>query len=105
MYPGVSVAISKIKSKNYLFISSYKNVLLDQTITLTPKSTRVISISPADKFFLKKRTSFKLDKDLQQKGIYTCNTYYNHDEKALPIMLSNLKNRRSLYPKFVVLLF
>ena len=83
MYPGVSVAISNIKSKNYPFISSYQNVLLDQTITLAPKSTRVISISPADKVF-KKGTSFKLDKDLQQKGIYTYNTYCNHDEKTLP---------------------
>ena len=57
MYPGVSVAISNIKSKSYPFISSYQKVLLDQTIALAPKSTRVISISPADKVFKKKHRS------------------------------------------------
>ena len=71
---------------------------MDQTITLAPKSTRVISISPADKVF-KKGTSFKLDKDLQQKGIYTYNTYCNHDEKTLPIMLNNHKESKVLISK------
>ena len=70
MYPGVSVAISNMKSKSYPFISIYQKVHWDQTITLAPKSTRVISLSPADQVF-KKGTSFKLDKDLKQKGIYT----------------------------------
>ena len=98
LYPGVSVAISNIKSKNYPFISSYQNVLLDQTITLAPKSTRVVSISPDDKIF-KKGTSFKLDKDLQQKGIYTYNTYSNHDEKTLPIMLNNPKESKVIISK------
>ena len=98
MYPGVSVAISNIKSKSYPFISSYQNVLLDQTITLAPKSTRVISISPADKVF-KKGTSIKLDKDLQQKRIYTYNKYCNHDEKTLPIMLNNPKESKVIISK------
>ena len=98
MYPGVLIAISNIKSKSYPFISSYQNVLLDQTITLAPKSTRVISISPADKVF-KKGTSFKLDEDLQQKGIYTYNTYCNHDEKTLPIMLNNPKESKVIISK------
>ena len=98
MYPGVSVATSNIKSKSYFFISSYQTVLLDQTITLAPKSTRVTSLSPADKVF-KKGTSFKLDKDLQQKGIYTYNLYCNHDEKTLPIMLNIPKESKVIISK------
>ena len=71
---------------------------MDQIITLAPQSTRVISISPAIQIF-KKGTSFKLDKDLKQKVIYTYNTYCNHDEKTLPMMLNNPKESKVIISK------
>ena len=73
-YPDITVPISIIRSKSYPYLSFYQNVLLDKNITIAPKSSRVISISPAGIVF-KIGTSFRIDKSLEQKGINAKSTY------------------------------
>ena len=60
-YPDITVPISIIKSKSYPYLSFYQNVILDKNITIAPKSSRVISISPAGTVF-KLGASFRIDK-------------------------------------------
>ena len=46
-FRDITVLISIIRSKSYPYLSFYQNVLLDKKVTIAPKSSRVISISPA----------------------------------------------------------
>ena len=67
-YPDITVPTSVIRSKSYPYLSFYQDVLLDKNITIAPKSSRVISISPAGITF-KVGTAFRIDNSLEQKGI------------------------------------
>ena len=90
-YPEVAVKLSRYQTKSYLYVSSYKNVTLDQQLPLAPKSTRVISIGPPNEFF-RKRISFVIGSELQAQGIYTYNVQFFRKEKELPKMLNNPQN-------------
>ena len=87
-YPDITVPISVVRSKSYPYLSFYQNVLLDKNITIAPKSSRVISISPAGMVF-KVGTSFRIDKSLEQKGINAQSTYCRNEIKSMPIVLKN----------------
>ena len=87
-YPDITVPIIIIRSKSYPYLSFYQNVLLDKNITIAPKSSRVISISPAGIVF-KAGTSFRIDKSLEQKGINAKSTYCRNEIKSMPIVLKN----------------
>ena len=90
--PDLTVPISVIRSKSYPYLSFYQNVLLDKNITIAPKSSRVISISPAGMVF-KVGTSFRIDKSLEQKGINAKSTYFRNEIRSMPIVLK--KSRES----------
>ena len=92
-YPDITVPISVIRSKSYPYLSFYQNVLLDKNITIAPKSSRVISISPAGIVF-KVRTSFRIDKSLEQKGINAKSTYCRNEIKSMPIVLKNSRESK-----------
>ena len=92
-YPDVRVPISTIRSKSYPYLSFYQNVLLDKNITIAPKSSRVISISPAAMVF-KLGTSFRIDKSLEQKGINAKSTYCRNEIKSMPIVLKIPENQK-----------
>ena len=77
-YPDITVPISIIRSKSYPYLSFYQNVLLDKNINIAPKSSRVISISPAGIIF-KVGTSFRIDKSLEQKAINAKSTYCKNE--------------------------
>ena len=62
--------------------------MLNRPFELAPKSNRDLSIPPSNQFF-KQGTSFKIDKRLQDKGIYTYKVYCVRKEKELPIMFNN----------------
>ena len=96
MYPGKAVSMSNNGSKSYPYLSLYKTVILDHSIIIEPKSTRVFSIEPPNLVF-RKRTSFKFDKTLEQKGIYTYNCL--REEKSIPIICNNLPDQKNLIPK------
>ena len=85
-YPDITIPISVIRKKSYPYLSFYQNVLLDKNITIAPKSSRVISISPAGMVF-KVGTSFRIDKSLEQKGINAKSTYCRNEIKSMPIVL------------------
>ena len=91
--PDITVPISIIRSKSYPYVSFYQNVLLDKSITIAPKSSRVISISPAGIVF-KVGTSFRIDKSLQQKGINAKITYCRNEIKSMPIVLKNSRESK-----------
>ena len=67
-YPDITVPISIIRSKNYPYISFYQTVFLDKNKTIAPKSSHVISISPAGVVF-KVGTAFRIDKSLEKKAL------------------------------------
>ena len=92
-YPDITVPISVIRSKSYPYLSFYQNVLLDKNITIAPKSSRVISISPAGIVF-KVGTSFRIDKSLEQKGINAKSTYCRNEIKSMPIVLKNSRETK-----------
>ena len=92
-YPDLTVPISIIRSKSYPYLSFYQNVLLDKKITIAPKSSRVISISPAGIVF-KVGTSFRIDKSLEQKGIISKSTYCRNEIKSMPIVLKNFRESK-----------
>ena len=88
-YPDITASISIIRSKSY----PYQNVLLDKKITIAPKSSRVISISPAGMLF-KVGTSFRIDKSLEQKGINAKSTYCRNEIESMPIVLKNSRESK-----------
>ena len=92
-YPDITVPISIIRSKSYPYLSFYQNVLLDKNINIAPKSSRVISISPAGIIF-KVGTSFTIDKSLEQKAINAKRTYCKNENKSLPIVLKTFKESK-----------
>ena len=92
-HPDITVPISIIRSKNYPYLSFYQNVLLDKNNTIAPKSSRVISISPAGIIF-KVGTSFRIDKSLEQKGINAKSTHCRNEIKSLPIVLKTPDNQK-----------
>ena len=92
-YPDMTVPISIIRSKSYPHLSFYQNVLLDKNITIEPKSSCVISISPAG-IVSKVGTSFRIDKFLEQKGIIAKSTYCRNEIKSMPIVLKNSRESK-----------
>ena len=92
-YPDITVPISIIRIKSYPYLSFYQNVLLDKIITIAPKSSRVISISPAGIVF-KVGTSFRIDKSLEQKGINAKSTYCRNEIKSMPIVKKNFRESK-----------
>ena len=95
-YPDITVPISIIRSKSYPYLSFYQNVFLDKNITIAPKSSRVISISPAGMVF-KLGTSFRIDKSLEQKGINAKSTYCRNEIKSMRIVLKKFQRIKSRY--------
>ena len=92
-YPDITVPISAIRSKSYPYLSFYQNVFLDKNITIAPKSSCVISISPAGVVF-KVGTAFRIDKSLEQKGINAKSTYCRNEIKSMPIVLKNSRESK-----------
>ena len=92
-YPDITVPISVIRSKSYPYLSFYQNVFLDKNITIAPKSSCVISISPAGVVF-KVGTAFRIDKSLEQKGINAKSTYCRNEIKSMPIVLKNSRESK-----------
>ena len=72
--PEITVPITIIRSENYPFISFYRNVCLDKNVIVAPKSSHVISITPAG-------TALRIDKSLEQKGIKAFSTDCKYEEK------------------------
>ena len=66
---------------------------LIKNITIAPKSSLVISISPAGMVF-KVGTSFRIDKSLEQKGINAKSTYCRNEIKSMPIVLKNSRESK-----------
>ena len=97
-YPEVAVKLSRNQTKSYPYVSSYKIVNLDQQLPLAPKSTRLISIRPPNKFF-RKGTSFVVGSELQSQDIYTYDVQCFRKEKELPIMLNNPQNTKVVIQK------
>ena len=62
-----TISISNIRNKSYPYLRFYQNGFLDKNITIAPKSSRIISISPAGIVF-KIGTFFRINKSLEQKG-------------------------------------
>ena len=89
-YPDIKNPISVVRSKSYSYLSFYQNVFLDKNITIAPKSSRVISISPAFKL----GTSFRIDKSLEQKGINAKGTYCRNEIKSMPIVLKSSRESK-----------
>ena len=92
-YSDITVLISIIRSKSYPYLSFYQNVLLDKNITIAPKSSRVISISPAGIVFIV-RTSYRIDKFLEQKGINAKTTFCMNEIKSMPVVLKNSRESK-----------
>ena len=92
-YPDITVPISVIRSKSYPYLSFYQKVLLDKHIAIAPKSSRVISVSPAGMVF-KVGPSFRIDKSFEQKGINAKSTYCRNEIKSMPIVLKNSRESK-----------
>ena len=100
-YPDITVPISVIRSKSYPYLSFYQNVFLDKNITIAPKSSCVISISPAGVVF-KVGTALRIDKSLEQKGINAKSTYCRNEIKSMPIVLKNSRESKVDISKGVI---
>ena len=74
---------------------------LIKNITIAPKSSRVISISPAGIVF-KAGTSFRIDKSLEQKGINAKSTSCRNEIKSMPIVLKNFRESKVNINKGVI---
>ena len=49
-YPKVSITLSKYQMKSYPFLNKFEKVVLNKCFELTPKSTRVLTITPSNQF-------------------------------------------------------
>ena len=67
------------------------SVELSQDLTISPYSTRVLTLiaKDEDKHLFRKGTSFRLHKNVLDTGIYTYHVYCSHDESKYPLMLNN----------------
>ena len=93
IHPNVSITLSKHQTKSYPFVSKIEKIVLNRPFELAPKSSRVLTITPANQFF-KQGTLFIIDNRLQDNGIYIYNVYCVRKEKELPIMLNNPGDRK-----------
>ena len=100
-YPDITVPINIMGSKSYPYLSFYINLFLDKTMNIAPKSSGVISISPA-KIVFKVGTTFRIDKSLQQKGINAYSIFCWIEKKSRSIVLKNSGRSKVVLYKGVI---
>ena len=100
-FADITVRINTIGSNSYLYLSFYINLILDKTMNIAPKSSGVISISPAGIVF-KVGTSFRIDKALQQKALMRIVFIVGMKKRSRPFVLKNFGESKVVLYKGVI---
>ena len=91
VFPGKCVKVSPNLDKPFPYFSRVNSVELSQDLTIAPYSTRVLTLidKDEDKHLYRKKTSYRLHKNVLDTGIYTYHVYCSHDESKYPLMINN----------------
>ena len=91
VFPVKCVKLSPHLDKLFPYFSQVNSVELPQDLTIAPYSMRVLTLiaKDKDKHLFRKGTSFRLQKNVLDAGIYSCHVYCSHDESKYPFMLNN----------------
>ena len=103
VFPGKCVKLSPYLDELFPNFSQVNSVELSQDLTIAPYSTRVLTLiaKDEDKHLFRKRTSFRLHKNVFDTGIYTYHVYCSLDESKYPLMLNhpnpnNITNKKGI---------
>ena len=91
VFPGKCVKLSLYIDKPFPYFSLVSSLELSQYLMNAPYSTRVLTLIARDEenHLFRKRTSFSLQKNVLNIGIYNYHGYCSHDESKYPLMLNN----------------
>ena len=91
VFRGKCVKLSPYLDKPFPYYSQVNSVELSQDLTIEPYSTRIVMLRAKykDKHLFRKRTNFRLHKNVLDTGTYTYHVYCSHDESKYSLMLNN----------------